>query len=45
LADGEAAGQELLHVHLHVFHASRRWLGLRLPPGHVLAVKVIGRLT
>jgi diadenosine tetraphosphate (Ap4A) HIT family hydrolase len=35
LADGEAAGQEVAHVHLHVFP---RWsgdgFGLRLPPNY-----------
>ena len=35
LADGEAAGQEIFHVHLHVIpgHRGDRF-GLRLPPGY-----------
>ena len=35
LADGAAAGQDVLHVHLHVFPRSRGdGFGLRLPPGY-----------
>lgn len=35
LADGEAAGQEVSHVHLHVFPRFRGdGFGLRLPPGY-----------
>lgn len=35
LADGEAAGQEVFHAHLHVFPRFRGdGLGLRLPPGY-----------
>jgi histidine triad (HIT) family protein len=35
LADGEAAGQDVFHAHLHVFprHAGDGF-GLRLPPGY-----------
>jgi histidine triad (HIT) family protein len=35
LADGEAAGQEILHVHLHVFpRFSGDGFGLRFPPDY-----------
>lgn len=35
LADGEAAGQEVFHTHLHVFPRYRGdGFGLRLPPGY-----------
>ena len=35
LADGEAAGQEVFHVHLHVFPRHRGdGFGLKLPPGY-----------
>ena len=35
LADGEAAGQEVFHVHLHVFpRFEGDGFGLRLPPGY-----------
>ncbi len=35
LADGEAAGQEVFHAHLHVFPRFRGdGFGLRLPPGY-----------
>ncbi|CAN5259535.1 hypothetical protein BH18ACT12_BH18ACT12_15170 [soil metagenome] len=35
LADGEAAGQEIVHVHLHVFpRFSGDGFGLRLPPDY-----------
>jgi len=35
LADGEAAGQEVLHTHLHVVpRFSGDGFGLRLPPGY-----------
>jgi histidine triad (HIT) family protein len=35
LADGEAAGQEVFHVHLHVFpRFSGDGFGLKLPPGY-----------
>lgn len=35
LADGEAGGQEVFHVHLHVFPRFRGdGFGLRLPPGY-----------
>lgn len=37
LADGEAAGQELFHVHLHVFPRPRGdGFGLRLPPDYAV---------
>jgi diadenosine tetraphosphate (Ap4A) HIT family hydrolase len=35
LADGEAAGQDVFHVHLHVIPRTRGdGFGLRLPPGY-----------
>lgn len=35
LADGEAAGQEVFHVHLHVFPRFKGdGFGLRFPPGY-----------
>jgi histidine triad (HIT) family protein len=35
LADGAAAGQDIMHVHLHVFPRNRGdGFGLRLPPGY-----------
>ncbi len=35
LADGEAAGQEVFHVHLHVFpRFADDGFGLRFPPGY-----------
>ena len=35
IADGEAAGQEVFHVHLHVFpRFSGDGFGLKLPPGY-----------
>jgi histidine triad (HIT) family protein len=35
LADGEAAGQEVFHVHLHVFPRYRGdGFGLKFPPGY-----------
>jgi histidine triad (HIT) family protein len=35
LADGEAAGQEVFHVHLHVFpRFAGDGFGLKLPPGY-----------
>jgi histidine triad (HIT) family protein len=35
LADGEAAGQEVFHVHLHVFpRFEGDGFGLKLPPGY-----------
>ncbi|MBA3412142.1 MAG: HIT family protein [Actinobacteria bacterium] len=35
LADGEAAGQEIFHVHLHVFpRFAGDGFGLRFPPGY-----------
>lgn len=37
LADGEAAGQEVGHVHLHVFpRFAGDGFGLRLPPGYAV---------
>jgi histidine triad (HIT) family protein len=37
LADGEVAGQEVFHVHLHVFPRHRDdGFGLRLPPDYVV---------
>jgi diadenosine tetraphosphate (Ap4A) HIT family hydrolase len=37
LADGEAAGQDVFHVHLHVFpRFSGDGFGLRMPPGYAV---------
>lgn len=41
LADGAAAGQDVFHVHLHVFaRFDGDGFGLRLPPGYVVRLRV-----